>query len=187
VIGSAALIGALPAVASAACSTPESSSLLSSLGDNTAYFLLSGSSFEEGTAGWSLTNASIVKEGNENAGGDSENSLLINAGGQAVSPSFCVSSNMPSFRFFARQRSSGFWGGTLTVNIRVRDGFGITHEIATSFGMTSNGSWALSPVLDLARALPWWVPNNSNVNLVFRPTNGSSWAIDEILIDPYSR
>lgn len=187
VIGSAALFAAVPAVASAACPTPESSSLLSALGDAASYFQLSGSSFEEGSPGWSLTNAVIVDEGSEEAGGQSGDALLINAGGQAVSPAFCVSSNIPSFRFFAKQRSGGWFGGALQVNLRFKDGFGITHEVPTSFGMYSNGSWALSPVLELARKLPWWAPDNVSVNLVFRPTNGSSWAIGEVLIDPYSR
>jgi hypothetical protein len=187
VIGSAALFSAVPAVASAACPTPEGSSLLSSLGDNTAYFLLSGSSFEAGAPGWSLDNSEVVREGNENAGGDSEYSLVINPGGQAVSPSFCVDSSIPSFRFFAKQRSSGWFGGPLQVNLRFKDGFGWTHEVSTSFGVYGNGSWALSPVLELAKKLPWWAANNVNVQLVFRPANGSSWAIDEVLIDPYSR
>jgi hypothetical protein len=187
VIGSAALFGAVPAVASAACPTPESSALLSEFGDSSAYFLLPGSSFEGGAPGWSLTNATIVREGDEGAGGESADALLINSGGQAVSPSFCVSSNIPSFRFFAKQRSSGWFGGALSVNLRFKDGWGFTHEVPTSFGILSNGSWALSPVLELAKSLPWWAPNNVNVNLVFRPTNGSSWAIGEVLIDPYSR
>jgi hypothetical protein len=187
VIGSAALFSAVPAVASAACPTPESSSLLSSLGDNASYFLLSGSSFEAGAPGWSLDNAEIVKEGNEGVGGESGYSLAINPGGEAVSPAFCVDSSIPSFRFFAKQRSSGWFGGRLQVNLRFKDGFGWTHEIPTSEGVYGNSSWALSPVLELARILPWWAPHNVNVQLVFRPTNGSSWSIDEVLIDPYSR
>jgi hypothetical protein len=187
VIGSAALLGAVPALASAACPTPESSQLLSEFGDNAGYFQLPGSSFEGGAPGWSLSNAVVVNEGDERAGGDSQGALLINSGGQAVSPSFCVSSNIPSFRFFARQRSSGWFGGALQVNLRFKDGWGYTHEVPTSFGIYSNGTWALSPVLELVRNLPWWAPNNVNVNLVFRPTKGSSWLIDEVLIDPYSR
>lgn len=187
VIGSAALFAAVPAVAGAACPTPESSQLLSEQGDNSAYFLLTGSSFEGSASGWSLTNASIVREGDENAGGDSNSALLINSGGEAVSPAFCVDSSLPTFRFFAKQRSSGWYGGPLYVNIRFRDGFGIAHEVPTSFGVYGNGSWALSPVLQLARALPWWLLGNVTANLVFRPANGSSWVIDEVLIDPYSR
>jgi hypothetical protein len=187
IIGSAALLGAVPALASAACPTPESAQLLSEQGDSASYFLLPGSSFEEGAPGWSLSNAAIVHEGDENAGGDSGNALLINSGGQAVSPAFCVSSNIPSFRFFAKQLSSGWFGGGLQVNLRFRDGWGFTHEVPTSFGVHGNGSWLLSPVLELARALPWWAPNNVNVNLVFRPTGGSSWVVGEVLIDPYTR
>ena len=186
-LGSVALCGAVPAIASAACPAQESSQLLSALGDNSSYVLLDGSSFESGSSGWSLTNADIVNEGNEGAGGDSNRSVVINPYGEAISPPFCVDTNIPSFRFFARQRSSGWWGGPLNVNLRFRDGFGETHEVPASFGLYSNGSWALSPVLELAKKLPWWAPDNANVNLVFQPQNGSSWAIDEVLIDPYAR
>jgi hypothetical protein len=184
ILGSAALFGVVPAVASAACPTPESASLLSSLGDNASYFPLSGSSFEEGAPGWSLNSASIVNEGNEAL--EDDHSLLINPGGQAVSPAFCVSTNIPSFRFFARQRSGG-WFGVLNVSLRFRDGWGYTHEVPVSYGIPSSSSWALSPVLELAKSLPWWAPNNVSVNLVFRPAYDSSWAIDDVLIDPYSR
>jgi hypothetical protein len=187
ILGSAALFGALPAVAGAACPTQGSSQLLSTLGDKASYFLLEGSTFESGAPGWSLTNADIINEGDQGAGGGSSRALLIRSGGEAVSPAFCVSSNVPSFRFFAKQVSSGFFGGQLSVNLRFKDGFGVTHEVPASFGLNGHGAWALSPVLELSRKLPWWAPDNVNVNLVFQPQSGSSWAIDEVLIDPYSR
>jgi hypothetical protein len=184
VLGSLALLGAVPALASAACPEQESSQLLAYSGDNASYVLLEGSSFESGAPGWSLTNAEIVNEGPEAIG--SENGLLINSGGQAVSPAFCVSTNVPSFRFFARERSGGLFG-QLAVSLRFKDGFGVTHEVPVSLVLSGNGSWALSPVLELVRKLPWWAPDNASVNLVFRPSLGSSWVIDDVLIDPYSR
>jgi hypothetical protein len=187
-IGWAALFGALPAVASAECPEQEpSSQLLSKLGDSASYFLLEGSSFESGNSGWSLINAEIVNEGNRAAGGHANYSVVINPYGEAISPAFCVSSNRPSFRFYAKQRSGGFFGGSLNVSLRLRDGFGVLHEVPVSTVLQGYSSWTLSPVLELAKKLPWWAPNNANVNLVFQPQNGSSWAIDEVLIDPYSR
>ncbi len=186
ILGATALFGAMPALASAACPTPGSSQLLAETGDNASYFLLEGSSFEEGAPGWSLINAEDVSEGNEGIGGSSAHAVVIHPGGEAISPAFCVSSNIPSFRFYAKQLSGG-WGGLLSVSLRFKDGFGFTHTVPLSFGLSSDGSWALSPVLELARRLPWWAPNNVNVNLVFQPANGSSWSIDEVLIDPYSR
>ncbi len=110
ILGATALFGAMPALASAACPTPESSQLLAENGDNASYFLLEGSSFESGAPGWSLINAEVVSEGSEGAGGDSGHAVLIHPGGEAISPAFCVSSNIPSFRFYAKQLSGGRFG-----------------------------------------------------------------------------
>jgi hypothetical protein len=187
ILGATALFGAMPALASAACPTPGSSQLLAEQGDNASYFLLEGSSFEEGAPGWSLINAEVVSEGNEGIGGETGHGVLIHPGGELVSPAFCVSSNIPSFRCYAKQQSSGWFGGALNVSLRFRDGFGFTHTVPLSFGLLGNGSWALSPVLELAKKLPWWAPDNVSVNLVFQPANGSSWVVDEVLIDPYAR
>ena len=68
--------------------------------------------------GWSLTGASVVN-GNESAkvhGAADAKSLAINATGKAVSPSFCVGIEHPTFRLFAR-RTSGTWG---VLNVKLR-------------------------------------------------------------------
>ncbi len=66
-LGSAMLLAAAPAVSSAAecSSSPASpvSTALSQFGDDALYSLLSGSSFESGTQGWSLSNAYVVDGG----------------------------------------------------------------------------------------------------------------------------
>jgi hypothetical protein len=186
ILGCVALLGAAPAIASAACPVQESAPLLSSFGDSASYFLLEGSSFESGAPGWSLTNAEVVNNGPAAIGSD--HSLVIGRDGEAVSPGFCVSSNIPSFRFFARRLSRGWWGwSALSVSLRFRNGWGYTQNVPVSAELSGDGSWALSPALELARRLPWWAPDNVTVNLVFRPVGGSSWAIDDVLIDPYSR
>jgi hypothetical protein len=204
--GTMLLLGAVPAAAGAACPSSSTSVALAQFGDNAAYSLLSGSSFESGAPGWRLTNAEVV--GGEGANGEGANgegangegangegangdsySLEIEPGGVAVSPAFCVSSEYPSFRFFARQLSGGGWGASLNVSLRWKDGFGFRRETETTVAsLQPSSSWTLSPVLKLAGALPLWMPGSTlKVRVVFQPSGGSSWAIDDVYIDPYSR
>ena len=56
-LGSVLLVGAAPAVASAACPSSPTTQALAQFGDSAAYSLLSGSSFESGAPGWSLFDA----------------------------------------------------------------------------------------------------------------------------------
>ncbi len=175
---------AVPAAASAACPSNPASQLLSAFGDNAAYSLLNGSSFESGSAGWSLTNAEVLEEEGATEGA---NALAIEPGGKAVSPTFCVSSEYPSFRFFGRQLSGGGRGASLNVALLWTDLWGYHHT--TSVGsLQPGGEWTLSPVLELGRALPLWMPGLTiQVRLQFQASGSGSWAIDDVYIDPYSR
>jgi hypothetical protein len=175
---------AVPAAADAACPSNPASALLAGFGDNAAYSLLAGSSFESGTSGWSLTNAEVVSE--EGATGGSS-ALAIEPNGRAVSPAFCVSSEYPSFRFFAHESSSGSPGSSLRVSLLWTDLWGFHHT--TQVGSLRAGEeWTLSPVLGLARALPLWMPGFTlQVRVQFQPSGNASWALDNVYIDPYSR
>jgi hypothetical protein len=174
---------ALPALAAAACPVEAGSNPLAQLGDNASYFLLEGGSFESGAPGWSLSNAEVVNEGP--AAVSADHSLAIGSGGVAVSPQFCVSSEIPSFRFFVRQRSGGMFGA-LNVGIRWTDSAGWVHETQAG-SVHGHAAWVLGPVLQLASRLPLWMPDTTlNVRLVFR-TSYASWSIADVYIDPYSR
>lgn len=183
---SALLIGAVPAVSSAACASSATSTPFAKLGDSAAYSLLGGGSFESGSPGWSLTNSAVVS-GNESynvAGGS--HSLAIQPTGVAVSPSFCVDITEPSFRFFLRQ-TSGSWA-VLNVILRWSEASGATHE--TTVGSLQTGtSWQASPVLKLATTLPLWQSGSTlNARLVFKPEQyGGAWAIDDVYLDPHGR
>jgi hypothetical protein len=177
----------LPAAALAAgCPKGVTSKPFTAFNDQAHYSLVQGGSFEEGAPGWSLSNASVENENESfNVAGGSH-SLAIAADGVAASPTFCVSSEYPSFRLFAR-RTGGYGFGALDVTVRWRDVYGMTHE-ALSGTIQGGSSWAPSPVLRLGSMLPLWMPGSTlSVSLVFEPTYGSSWAIDDVYIDPYSR
>ena len=214
-VGSASLIGCVPAVAGAACPSNPTTTALAQFGDNAAYTLLPGGSFESGAPGWSLTGAEVASAAGATGGAGS---LVIEPNGVAVSPAFCVSSEYPSFRFFARQLSGGggdrrgggdggggrggrdggggsrgggdsgggLSGSSLSVSLRWTDPSGSSHDIDVASLQPGSG-WTLSPVLNLASALPLWMQQSTlNVKLVFE-ANGGSWAIDDVFIDPYRR
>ena len=180
------LIAAAPSAASAACPTSSTSHPFTKFGDSAAYSLVPGGNFETGAAGWQLSGGSIVA-GNESydvAGGS--HSLAIQPTGSAVSPSICVSTAYPSFRFFAR-RTSGSWG-VLNVILRWTDASGTVHN-TTVAAIQSGTSWTVSPILALASTLPLWQPAETlSARLVFKPEPyGGAWAIDDVYVDPYSR
>jgi hypothetical protein len=180
-MGFAALMAAAPALASSTCPSSSTSHPFAKFGDNAAYTLLSGGSFESGTSGWSLSKAAVAA-GNESYNVVSgSHSLAIQPTGQAVSPAFCVNSEYPYFRFFARQ-TSGSWA-VLNVIVRWTDSSGTTHE-TTAGSLQTGTSWALSPVMKLGSMLPGTV----TARLVFKPEPyGGGWAIDDAFVDPYSR
>jgi hypothetical protein len=179
-IGSAALFTAAPAAAST-CPSSSTSQAFAKFGDTASYSLLQGGSFESGATGWSLTNASVAS-GNESYNiVKGSHSLAIQPNGKAISPAFCVNSEYPSFRFFARQ-TSGSWA-VLNVIVRWTDSSGTTHE-TTSGALQTGTSWSVSPVMKLGSMLP----GTATVHLVFKPEPyGGAWAIDDVFIDPYSR
>jgi len=184
-LGALFLAGAAPAIAGAAsCPVQASSHLLAKAGDNASYYQLRGSSFEEGRSGWTLNNAEVVEEAPEAL--ETENSLQINPGGSAISPAFCVSSEYPSFRFYAKRTGGGYFGH-LNVTLRVTTSFGLTLYVPVRWWFGVGGeNWALSPVLGLANELPLLGNSTVSVQLIFQST-GSTWSIDDVLIDPYSR
>ena len=125
--GTALLVGAVPAVAGAACPSSPSSNVFAQFNDNASYVLVQGGNFESGASGWSLTNAAIVEDSGSPSG--DRHSLVIQPEGVAVSPAFCVSSEYPTFRFLTHKISGG---GVLNVSLRWTDAFGWSHSILVS-------------------------------------------------------
>jgi hypothetical protein len=154
-------------------------------GDKASYSPLAGGSFESGAAGWSLSGSSVVS-GNESynvAGGT--HSLAIQPTGTAVSPSFCINTEEPTFRFFLRQ-TSGSWA-VLNVILVWTDSSGTVHD--TTVGSLQTGtSWAASPALQLATTLPLSSTGTISAKLEFKPEQyGGAWTIDDVYVDPHSR
>ncbi len=169
----------------AQCPTQSGKQKFSKWGDSSSYFLLPGGSFEGTPAqvGWTLSGSTLTS-GNEpfhiNSVTDNQ-SLLINGGGSATSPVFCVDSTMSSFRFFVRQTNPGS-------DLKIQ---GVVQ--------TPRGPLAVT-VADLPDgSLPmWWtpvqitvatnrIPKGYSVSAAVRfsaPGSGS-WQLDDVYVDPY--
>jgi hypothetical protein len=185
-LGSWLLIGAVPVVADAACPASPTVSSFAQFGDGAAYSLAPGGSFESGNAGWSFSNASVTG-GNESfnlvAGA---HSLAVAPNGVAVSPWICISSEYPSFRFFARQLS-GATNASLGASLQWVTALGLSVDSGAG-SVRGGSSWAPSPVMKLGSSVPLWLPGSTlYVRLSFRPADDSAWAIDDVFIDPYRR
>ena len=168
----------------AECPTHSVKQKFSKWGDSSNYFLVPGGSFEGTPAqvGWTLSGSTLTP-GNEPFhlnGISDDQSLLIDGGGSATSPVFCVDSTMPSFRFLVRQTAPGS-------DLRIQ---GVVP--------TPRGPLTLT-VADLPdHVLSSWtpvqitvqtdrIPKGFSVAAAMRfvvPATGS-WQIDDVYVDPY--
>jgi hypothetical protein len=183
-------VAAQPAAAATPTTCPDmvSSTVFAALGDTANYTPLTGGTFEGDMSGWALNSASIAP-GNEpwqvDGAGDS-NSLSIASGGSAVSPTFCVSSKTPTWRFFAHAADASK-STVLHVSAQLTDKHGrvLQVPIATLKG-GSYTSWEATPALVLGKVLPPGL--NVNIEFVFTAdSNGGAWSIDDVFIDPYAK
>ena len=168
----------------AQCPTQTTKQKFTKWGDSSSYFLVPGGSFEGTPAqvGWTLSNATLTA-GNEPFhinGWRDDQSLLIDGGGSATSPVFCVDSTMPSIRFFVRQTAPGS-------DLKVQ---GVVQ--------TPSGPLAVT-VADLpSGSHGWWTPVQINVDTSSIPAGDSipaamrflvpgsgSWQLDDVYVDPY--
>lgn len=155
--------------------------------DNSNYVLAPGASFENGSAGWSLSRATL-DTGNEsyNVGGAGSHSLKISPGGSALTPTMCVGLDRPTLRFFARS-SGGLLGiSTMAVSVRFETSLGLVAELPVGVVLPS-GKWQPSlPMPILASLLPLLPGQMTPVQFRFTPVAGTYW-IDDIYVDPKNR
>jgi hypothetical protein len=182
-VASFAITGVAQACPSAPVSQP-----FKAFGDNDFYTLAPGATFESGAAAWTL-NTNLKAAGNEsfflNSGTDTT-SLQIAAGGQVVSPAFCVDGTMPTLRFVARKATSA--SGQLKVELLYADPAGnykpVPAGTPTNGSANEFGAWKPTPVLKLYTALPKAVSSGTTVKLRLTADKGGAWLADDIFVDP---
>ncbi|HEY2006024.1 MAG TPA: hypothetical protein VGG87_06215, partial [Solirubrobacteraceae bacterium] len=170
-------VASAPASPTASCPSVVSSPLLSSLGDNANYSPLQEATFEGTAADWSLNNATVVND-NEPwyvVSSTDSNALQIGAGGSATSPTFCVDSTFPSYRFFAESQGNGPQS-SLNVYAKFTLANGYSGMIpAASLSSGNYSSWQVTPSLPLGSVLQ---PGQTvTVQFVFAAGSGSAWEI----------
>ncbi|HZE07103.1 MAG TPA: hypothetical protein VE127_17875 [Solirubrobacteraceae bacterium] len=173
-------------MAFASCPPSPASTPFTHWGDNNAYFLAPGGSFEgpAGQVGWSRSQASLTA-GNEpfyvNDTSDSQ-SLTIPAGGRATSPYFCVDDTMRSLRFFAEQTAPGT---DLEVRAFVQTDGGVQEVSLADLTDGSMPNWApTAPITADTSAIPSGGSVMVSLELLAPGWTGS-WRVDDIYVDPY--
>jgi hypothetical protein len=191
----AAACFAAPAAAQAASDPVPTVKAFQPFGDSSDSFLADNGGFESGSAGWQLTNASVVS-GNEsyflNGKGDTH-SLSIAPGGRAVSSPICVDTTRTGYRFFAQQAKSPA-ATNLKVSLRWVGPTGVTRYVRVDTLAGANYSswapsrfWAPQLAAQLFTRLGLTAEDTASVRLVFEADNvaGPAWRIDDLYIDPF--
>lgn len=163
-------------------------------GDKADYWLAPGGDFETKASGWQLDNARVVN-GNENEGVvKGKKSLALGMGlvalrGTAVSPTFCVTDEHPTFRFMYKANGPV---GLLSTFVRYTAADGSTREQAVHSRTAVTllpGKWVVSDLQPLATAMPMKrIGGVAKIQLVFKvPLSalGAGYQIDSVLVDPY--
>jgi hypothetical protein len=172
------------AALAAECPSQTGKQKFAKFGDTATYVLVPGGSFEGTPAqvGWTLANATLTS-GNEpfylNSASDSQ-SLLIDGGGSATSPVFCVDRTMPTMRFFVRQTASG---SDLKVQGLVQTPRGPLALTVADLADGSEPGWTSVQINIPTNRIPKGLSIPAALRFVV-PGSGS-WQLDDVYVDPY--
>jgi hypothetical protein len=152
-------------------------------GDGSSYFGFANNGFENGAAGWKLSNASIAA-GNEPwfVNGPGSSSLSIGPGGSASSPLVCAALDAPDWRMFAQAAAAN---GSLNAQIVF---YGLLGNVTgvlnfTSFDPSGYASWAPSSDVPALLSLPL-ATYAAQLRLTSTATSGT-WRVDDVFVDPW--
>jgi hypothetical protein len=165
------------------CSYPTVSQPFAPWNDYTGYYLSPGGHFESGAAGWKLGGGAAVTNGNEsffvNAASDSH-SLVIPAGGSAMSPFSCITGTDLKARFFAKSSN----GAIVRVEVVVPSILGLV-RVVTAFNVDTDTTWQPAATLvNLANVLSLTSLSSANIALRFVAPSGTVLQIDDVYVDP---
>jgi hypothetical protein len=156
--------------------------------DGGLYTLVSGGDFEGDLAGWALTGAARMDEGNEPfqvGGAADQRSLVLGSGDSVTTAPICIDDTYPWFRFFARNTSAH--RATLKVEVLYTDVRGRLRDEGTGDYSTRADGW--QPTGSLGIDVDWERIHGGAVPVSFRFTadSGSSWLVDDVYVDPMAR
>jgi len=153
-------------------------------GDTAYYALVGGGAFESGDPSWSLSGGAKVVSGNEpyylEGRGDAR-SLLIPAGGTAVSPTSCFAFGDWHLRFMAR--NAGGAKGSLEVDVVVRSLLGVL-SILDGGTVSPSGTWAPSARVSALLCNVGGLLTTRAVAVRLH-ANGTAYQVDDVYLDPW--
>jgi hypothetical protein len=156
-------------------------------GDNANYALVPGGSFEAGTPAWAMSGGAKIVAGNETfyvrSRSDSR-SLYLPSGSSALSPTVCFSLGDWHSRFFVRNVGSS--GGSLKVDIVVRNLLGGLLSILDGGSVSASGTWAPSSRVRLTVTNLCSLLGVRSIAFRFRTIgSGAAFQVDDVYLDPW--
>ena len=176
----------------ATCTAPRLASVLSSLGDRRSYFSAPGGDFESGLDGWQLAGGAARVAGNEPwrvLGSAHGSSLRLPPGSSAITPTFCIDLDYPTFRFFAAQLQSKA-DAELQVDVFYPDVAKRNVRQAETVKGDKPTTWTLAKDVDLKPTTAGKARGWRRVALRFRvpaTSKGADWRVDDVVVDPRCR
>lgn len=173
-----ATAGAATTGDAAGCPDVAVSQPFSAWGDTADYFLAPDGGFEGAGAGWALRGRAAVVGGSSPFGA---RSLLLPAGSAATSAPFCIGVEHRAMRFFASAATSS----KLDVDVLYADARGKSRSERIG-ELSGAGDWAPTDIMAmLVNSLAAERGNAMTVQIRIAPHGSGSWAIDDVLVDPY--
>lgn len=156
-------------------------------GDNANYALVPGGSFESGTPSWAMSGGAKVVAGNETfyvrSRTDSK-ALYLPSGSSALSPTVCFGLGDWHSRFFVRNVGSA--GGSMKVDIVVRNLLGGLLSVLDGGTVSASGTWAPSSRVRMTLTNLCSLLGVRSVAFRFRPMgSGAAFQVDDVYLDPW--
>jgi hypothetical protein len=156
-------------------------------GDNANYALVPGGSFESGTPVWAMSGGAKVVAGNETfyvRSRTDSRSLYLPSGSSALSPTVCFGLGDWHSRFFVRNVGSA--GGSLKVDIVVRNLLGGLLSILDGGTVSTSGTWAPSSRVRLTITNLCSLLGVRSIAFRFRASgSGAAFQVDDVYLDPW--
>jgi hypothetical protein len=176
-------------VPDAGCADGSASQVFSPWLDPASYVLAPDGGFEAGAPDWSLAGAQVASDNEPWTVRDAADGLALAIdGGSATSPPVCVGLERPTIRFFARNTGSPL--GALSVEALVNTVGGLTAAVPIGVVTDLGDRWAPRPPMPIVANLLPLLPDDDHTTVRLRFSAlgvGSSWALDDVYVDPYSK
>lgn len=184
VVTAVGTIAVAPAsAATVPCAERVLSKAFSQWGDQNDYFVVTDGTFETGALSWDLSKGSTVAVGQQEPwrvnGANHTIGLALPNGSRARTPKSCLAVGEEYVRFFYRAPASK--SATMLVTIESTN---VLAKATQSIVLTGNGTtdWIVSPPIAIPNVLGERV--RQEVDITFQVTGGT-WAIDDVMIDPF--